>query len=164
VAFADMQQAPKEEEFALKRLPLAYLLEGEFTSLFKNRFIPDEFAQVPFKESGKGKVVVFGDGSVFQSQLSLQGKQPLTLGEDPFAQTTYANKQLLQNLVKYLSDPEGIISTRSKTLQIRPLDKVKVAEQKSFWQLINVGLPVGIILILGGLILLVRKKRFAKKA
>lgn len=164
VAFADMQQAPKVEEFTLQRLPLAYLLEGEFTSLFKNRFVPEEFAQVPFKESGKGKVVVFGDGSVFQSQLSLQGKQPLALGEDPFAQTTYANKQLLQNLVKYLSDPEGIISTRSKTLQIRPLDKVKVVEQKSFWQLINVGLPVGIILILGGLILLIRKNRFAKKA
>jgi hypothetical protein len=109
-------------------------------------------------------VVVFGDGSVFQSQLSLQGNQPLALGEDPFAQTTFANKQLLQNLVKYLNDPEGIISARSKTLQIRPLDKVKVAEQKSFWQVINVGLPVGIILILGGLILLIRKNRFAKKA
>ncbi len=164
VAFADMQQEPKVEEFALQRLPLAYLLEGEFTSLFKNRFVPDEFNTVSFKESGKGKVVVFGDGSIFQSQISLQGNQPLALGEDPFAQTTFANKQLLQNLVKYLSDPEGIISARSKTLEIRPLDKVKVASQKTFWQVINVGLPVGIILILGGFILFVRKNRFAKKA
>lgn len=163
VAFADMQQAPKVEEFSLQGLPLAYLLEGEFTSLFKNRFVPDEFAQLPFTESGKGKVVVFGDGSVFQSQLNLQGNQPLGLGEDPFAQTTFANKQLLQNLVKYLSDPEGIISSRSKTLQIRPLDKVKVAEEKFFWQLLNVGLPIVIILILGGIILLLRKKRFSKK-
>lgn len=164
VAFTDMQQAPKEEEFALQRLPLAYLLEGEFTSLFKNRFISDEFSKASFKESGKGKVVVFGDGSVFQSQISLQGNQPLALGEDPFAQTTFANRQLLQNLAQYLEDPEGIIAARSKSLQIRPLDKVKVTGQKAFWQMLNVGLPVAIILIFGGLILIIRKNRFAKKA
>jgi gliding-associated putative ABC transporter substrate-binding component GldG len=151
------------EEFALQRLPLAYLLEGEFTSLFKNRFVPDEFSKASFKESGNGKVVVLGDGSVFQSQISLQGNQPLTLGEDPFAETTFANRQFLQNLVQYLNDPQGIIAARSKSLQIRPLDKAKVFEQKSFWQLINVGAPVVIILFLGGVILLIRKKKYARK-
>ncbi|HSF54635.1 MAG TPA: hypothetical protein VLA71_12825, partial [Algoriphagus sp.] len=150
-------------EFSLRNLPLAYLLEGEFTSLFKNRFVPEGFPKADFKESGKGKVVVFGDGSVFQSQMSLQGSQPLALGEDPFAQTTYANKQLLQNLVQYLSDPDGIIAARTRTLQIRPLNKVKIAEQKAFWQGVNVVLPVVILGILGGVILFLRKLRYSKK-
>lgn len=162
VAFADMQQAPKVEEFTLRNLPLAYLLEGEFTSLFKNRFIPDGFSKADFKENGSGKVVVFGDGSVFQSQLSLQGNQPLVLGEDPFAQTTYANKQLLQNLVQFLNDPEGIIASRTRTLQIRPLNKVKVSQEKSFWQGLNVILPVLILSLLGGIILYLRKRRYSK--
>ncbi len=163
VAFSEMQQEPKVEEFGLKNLPLAYLLEGEFTSLFKNRFIPEGFSKADFKESGKGKVVVFGDGSVFQSQLNLERTQPLILGEDPFAQTTFANKQLLQNLVQYLSDPEGIIAARTRTLQIRPLDKVKIAEQKTLWQGINVVLPVLILSLIGVIILYLRKIRYSKK-
>lgn len=163
VAFSDIEQEPNVAEFSLKNLPLAYLLEGEFTSLFKNRFVPEGFPKADFKESGKGKVVVFGDGSVFQSQMSLQGNQPLALGEDPFAQTTYANKQLLQNLVQYLSDPEGIIAARNRTLQIRPLNKVKISQQKAFWQGVNVVLPVVILGILGGIILFLRKLRYSKK-
>ena len=162
VAFADMQLAPKVEEFTLRNLPLAYLLEGEFTSLFKNRFIPDGFSKADFKENGSGKVVVIGDGSVFQSQLSLQGNQPLVLGEDPFAQTTYANRQLLQNLVQFLSDPEGIIASRTRTLQIRPLDKVKVSQQKTFWQAVNVVLPALILSLLGGIILYLRKRTYSR--
>ncbi len=162
VAFADMEQSPKVEEFTLRNLPLAYLLEGEFTSLFKNRFIPDGFSKAEFKENGSGKVVVFGDGSVFQSQLNLQGNQPLALGEDPFAQTTYANKQLLQNLVQFLNDPDGIIASRTRTLQIRPLNKVKVSQEKSFWQGLNVILPVLVLSLLGGIILYQRKRRYSK--
>lgn len=162
VAFSDMEQAPKVEEFNLRNLPLAYLLEGEFTSLFKNRFIPDGFSNDDYKESGSGKVVVFGDGSVFQSQRSLQGNQPLALGEDPFAQITYANKQLLQNLVQFLSDPEGIIASRTRTLQIRPLNKVKVSQQKNFWQVVNVALPVLILSLLGGIILYLRKRTYSR--
>ncbi|WP_035455813.1 gliding motility-associated ABC transporter substrate-binding protein GldG [Algoriphagus terrigena] len=162
VAFSDMELEPNVAEFSVKNLPLGYLLEGEFTSLFKNRFVPDGFDKTTFFESGKGKVVVFGDGSLFQSQMSLQGNQPLTLGEDPFAQATYANKQLLQNLVQYLSDPEGIIAARSRSLQIRPLDKTKVSQQKSFWQGLNVILPVVILGLIGGVILYLRKLRYAK--
>lgn len=163
VAFAEMEQEPKVEEFGLKNLPLAYLLEGKFTSLFKNRFIPDGFSKEDFIESGSGKVVVFGDGSVFQSQLNLEGTQPLILGDDPFAQTTFANKQLLQNLVQYLNDPEGIIDARTRTLKIRPLNKVKIAEQKTFWQGVNVVLPVLILSMLGGIILYLRRLRYSKK-
>lgn len=163
VAFSDMKQQPNVADFSLRNLPLAYLLEGEFTSLFKNRFIPEGFDKAGFKESGGGKVVIFGDGSVFQSQMSLQGSQPLSLGEDPFAQTTYANKQLLQNLVQYLSDPNGIIAARTRSLQIRPLDKVKVSQEKTFWQGLNVGLPIAIVAFFGGVVLYFRRLRFSKK-
>ena len=163
VAFADIEQNYKVEEFGLKKLPLAYLLEGQFTSLFKNRFLPEGFPKADFRESGSGRVVVFGDGSVFQSQLNLKGDQPMVLGDDPFAQTTYANKQLLQNLVHYLSDPEGIIASRNRTLQIRPLDKVKIATEKRLWQGINVLMPVLILSLLGGVIVYFRRLRYSKR-
>lgn len=163
VAFSDMEKQPVAEEYKLKNLPLAYLLEGEFTSLFKNRFIPEGFSKADFKESGKGKVMVFGDGDVFQSQTSLQDGSPLALGEDPFSQTIFANKLLLRNLVQYLSDPEGIIASRTRTFQIRPLNKVKVAQQKVFWQTVNVLAPVVVLMIFGAMVWGIRKNKFSKK-
>ena len=163
ISLTAFQEPPLESEFALQNLPLAYLLEGEFTSLFKNRFVPEEFAGTQIKNSGKGKVLVLGDASVFQSQINLSDQEPLPLGEDPLAQTTYANKQFLENILQYLTDPEGIIATRTKVLQIRPLNKVKVAEEKQIWQLINLGVPVLFLGLMGGLIGLLRVKRFSRK-
>ena len=163
ISLTAFQEPPLESEFALQNLPLAYLLEGEFTSLFKNRFVPEEFAGITVKNSGKGKVLVLGDASVFQSQINLSNQEPLPLGEDPLAQTTYANKQFLENILQYLTDPEGIIATRTKVLQIRPLNKVKVAEEKQMWQLINLGIPVLFLGLMGGLIGLLRVKRFSRK-
>jgi gliding-associated putative ABC transporter substrate-binding component GldG len=164
ITLGAFQEPPLESEFGLQYLPLAYLLEGEFTSLFKNRFVPEEFATSQLKNSGNGKVIVVGDASLFQSQLNPSNQEPLPLGEDPLAQATFANKQFLENMVQYLTDPEGIIATRTKVLQIRPLDKVKVAEEKSMWQLINVGAPVLFLVLMGGVIGLLRVKRFSRRA
>jgi gliding-associated putative ABC transporter substrate-binding component GldG len=163
LSLTTFQEPPLESEFGLQYLPMAYLLEGEFTSLFKNRFVPEEFAGNSIKTNGNGKVIVLGDASLFQSQLNPANQEPLPLGEDPLAQTTYANKQFLENLVQYLTDPEGIIATRTKVLQIRPLDKVKVAEEKSMWQLINLGIPVLLLGLMGGLIGLLRVKQFSRR-
>ena len=163
VSITAVQEPPLESEFGVSNLPLAYLLEGEFTSLFKNRFVPEEFAGSQLKESGKGKVLALGDASLFQSQVNPADQEPLPLGEDPMEQTTFANKQFLENVVQYLTDPEGIISTRTKVLQIRPLDKVKVAGEKQFWQWINVGGPVLFLVLMGGVIGLFRVKRFSRR-
>lgn len=161
VAFRDMEVEPNVADFPLRNLPLAYLLEGEFTSLFKNRFLPEGFDQGNFKESGEGKVVVIGDGEVFQSQVDFQSGVPLNLGEDPFNQVVFANRIFLRNLVQYLQNPEGIIASRTRTFQIRPLNRVKIVEQKSFWQLVNVGLPVALLLLLGTGVSFWRKKKYS---
>jgi len=163
ISLTAFQEPPLESEYGVSNLPLAYLLEGEFSSLFKNRFVPEEFVVGSAKDSGKGKLLVLGDASLFQSQVNPADQEPLPLGEDPIEQTTFANKQFLENVVQYLIDPEGIISTRTKVLQIRPLDKVKVAEEKQFWQWINVGGPVLFLMMMGGVIALLRVKRFSRK-
>ena len=163
VAFSDMDKEPEVEQYRLKNLPLVYLLEGRFTSLYKNRFLPDGFSKADFKEDGNGKVVVLGDGDVFQAQTNLEDGAPLALGEDPFSQTTYANKIFLKNLVQYLADPEGIIDSRTRTFQIRPLNKVKVVQQRTFWQTINVLAPVVVLLSFGGLVWWIRRNNFNKK-
>ncbi len=162
VAFSDMQREPDIAQFPMQNLPLAYLLEGEFTSLYKNRFLPEGFEQSEFKESGEGKVVVIGDGELFQSQSDFQSGRPLNLGEDPFNQNIYANRLLLRNLAQYLDNPEGIIASRTRSFQIRPLNRFKISQERTKWQLINIGLPVVFLLFFGGAVAAIRRKKYSR--
>lgn len=163
IAFEDMENGPELEQFALQNLPLLYLLEGEFSSLFKNRFLPEGTDKAKFLESGEGKVLVSGSGDLFTSLFSIADGQPLALGQDPFSEVTYANRQLLQNSINFLTDPEGIIATRTKQFQIRPLNKLKVQNEKAKWQLINVLAPVVFFLVLGLVWIGLKKARFSRK-
>jgi gliding-associated putative ABC transporter substrate-binding component GldG len=164
LAFVDLENEPDLNEFGLKNLPLLYLLEGNFTSFYKNRFLPDGADKSTFKESGSvGKVIVAGTGSLFQSDINPADGNPLVLGQDPFSNVQYANRQLLLNSISYLVEPEGIIATRTKQFQIRPLNKVKVQSEKFKWQLINILFPVMLFSILGMVWISVKKRRFSKK-
>lgn len=161
IAFQDMVQEPNIEEFRLANLPLVYLLEGDFTSYYKNRFLPEGFDQLSFSDAGnKGKILVAGDGNVVKSNVDMASGDPLPLGEDPFATDLLANRIFIQNAVNYLLEPDGIIASRTKQYKIRPLDKVKIRDNKSYWYFLNIAAPVGLILIAGSLKVFWRKRRF----
>ncbi|MCH7410031.1 gliding motility-associated ABC transporter substrate-binding protein GldG [Belliella sp. DSM 111904] len=161
VAFQDMENDPVVEDFSLQNLPLLYLLEGRFTSLFKNRFLPDGYDNAKFKEEGtQGRLIVGGTGSLFESSQDPVSGEPLPIGIDPYSESNYANRLLLQNIVRYLTEPEGIIRTRTKQFQIRPLNRVKVREEKAFWQAVNVILPVVLLGIIAFVWLTIRGKQY----
>ncbi|WP_228693694.1 gliding motility-associated ABC transporter substrate-binding protein GldG [Lunatimonas sp.] len=163
VAFEDMVQEPDVEAFGQSRLPLAYLLEGSFTSYFKNRLLPDGFEQEDFRETGDaGRVLVVGDGGFVKSMLNPITGEPLALGEDPFGETALANRAFLQHALQYLSEPEGIIASRTKQYQIRPLNRIKSRSQQTFWQLINVAFPVALVAAVGSIRYFLRKQRYEK--
>ena len=164
VAFEDMVNEPEIATFRWSRLPLVYLLEGEFTSYFKNRFIPEEFDGTAFRESGsEGRVLVVGDGSFIKSMTDPLSGDALPLGTDPIGELELANREFLQHTMQFLSDPEGIITSRTKQFQIRPLNRVKVANQKVFWQFVNIGLPILLIIAIGWGSQVWRKRRYERK-
>lgn len=164
VAFEDMTKKPEVETFTSSNLPLMYLLEGNFTSYFKNRFVPEGFEDSLFLENGnKGKILVAGDGDVVKSWVDPQTQNPLPLGMDHFSELVVANRTFLQNALQYLIDPEGIISSKTKQFEIRPLNKVRVVNQKSFWQVFNILLPVAIILAAGLTRWYIKKRKYELK-
>lgn len=163
IALQDMSKEPELEEFNLQKLPLLYLLEGNFTSFFKNRFLPEGMDNNNFKESGNtGKVLVASTGNLFKSSISVVDKTPLPLGKDPFQEIQYANRQLLQNAVNYLLEPEGVIASRTKQFQIRPLNKFKVKEEKSKWQILNIVLPLAFFGLLALVWIMFKQKTYGK--
>ncbi len=99
VAFNDYIEEPDFATFGREYLPLAYLLEGEFTSLFNNRFLPDGANTNDRRDKGVGKALVVSDGDFLRNDISLEDKTPFPLGEDPFS-GSFANADFIQ---KYAS-------------------------------------------------------------
>jgi ABC-2 type transport system permease protein len=150
------------EEFTAGPVALGYLLEGKFTSLYKNRFLPVDVDSSTFLSEGKpAKLVVIADGDIVRNEINPRNGQPQALGFDPFTNYTFANRELLLNLMTWLTDEHGLIQTRSKQVMIRPLDREKINEGKVKWQLINLVLPVALICAYGVLRALWRRKKYA---
>jgi gliding-associated putative ABC transporter substrate-binding component GldG len=150
------------EEFTAGPIPTGYLLEGKFTSLYKNRFLPADVDTSSFLSEGKpAKLVVISDGDLARNEINPRNGQPQALGFDPFTNYTFANRDLLINLMTWLTEENGLIQTRSKQVMIRPLDREKIKEGEMKWRLINLVLPVALVCVYGVLRALWRRKKYA---
>ena len=137
--------------------PLAVLLEGEFTSVYKNRVKPFKLSNER-EESVPTKMIVIADGDVIKNDVVRN--VPQELGFDRWTGKTYGNKEFLLNAVNYLLDDDGLINIRSKEIDVAFLDQEKIASQKTYWQTFNILLPLGLLTIFGFAFNYIRKKKF----
>lgn len=144
----------------LQSFPLAVLLEGNFTSVFKNRIVP--FKTDNYLTEGKPtKMIVISDGDVVKNQLD-QNKQPMELGYDKWTNTLYGNKEFLVNAVNYLLDDTGLINLRTKEVKLALLDKEKVYNDYSYIQMMIIALPIALLTLFGFVFTYLRKKKYTK--
>lgn len=134
------------------------LLEGEFKSVFANQ---KKYTGLKFLEKGQSKMIVIADGDIMRNNVSSRGATFPT-GYDKYSQITFANKKFLLNCIDYLIDDNGLIEIRGKELSLRLLDPAKMREEKGYWQMFNVVLPVVAILLFGLLNMWVRKRKYTK--
>jgi len=66
------------------------------------------------------------------------------------------------NEVLYLSDNEGWMQLRNRTLKLRLLNKRISSDDKTFWQMVNVLIPIGLLLIFGIGYQVIRKMKYTK--
>ena len=154
VSLNSVQTEADVQTFNQKNIPIAILLEGKFTSLFANR-IPSSVAdslgriyQQPFLATAAmpNKMIVISDADIVANVVT-QNEGPLQMGTNQFTKVQYANRDFITNCIEYLTNPSGILAARAKTFVLRLLDPAKIEDQRTTWQIINVGLPV--VLILG---------------
>lgn len=158
----ELRQNLAAEQFTERYIPIAYLLEGKFTSLYKNRFLPEGMDPSSFREESETtSLIVVSDGDVARNEVNRRTGQPFPLGFDPFMNYTFANQDLLLNLIAHLIDENGLIRARNKEFRIRPLDREQIAEEKLKWQLINLGVPLLLLLAFGVVRAYWRKRKFA---
>ncbi|TXD47280.1 gliding motility-associated ABC transporter substrate-binding protein GldG [Polaribacter sp. IC073] len=137
----------------------AVLLEGAFNSAYKNRVHP--FETPLFREqSSKNKMIIIADGDVGKNQLLKE--QPYDLARDKWTNQQFGNKDFLLNAVDYLLDDSGLINLRNKSLQIKILDKQKAFKERTFWQFLNVILPLIFLLSFGFVFNYLRKRKYSR--
>ena len=150
VGVNDLRNQLQSGEFNEAKIPIGYLLEGKFTSVFKNRFAPDGADAKSFlEESTSTKIIVIADGDIIRNDVNPRDGSVQALGFDPFTQYTFANQDLLLNSIAYLLDEDGLIKARNKEIKIRPLDKEKIKEERLFWQVINLLVPLLLVIAFG---------------
>jgi gliding-associated putative ABC transporter substrate-binding component GldG len=152
-----ISKEPDKTAFTPGSYPLAVLIEGAFRSAYQNRIRPVELAGYQ-AQGPANKMIVISDGDLIANQLR-EGR-PLELGYDKWTNNFYGNKEFLINAVNYLLDDSGLINIRNKQVAIPLMDPEKIAGQKMKWQLLNIGIPVGIILLLGGLFNWFRRRAY----
>jgi gliding-associated putative ABC transporter substrate-binding component GldG len=161
VSVNDLRRNVKPEAFNEGPIPVAWLLEGNFTSLYKNRFLPEGASNDGYLQNGNAKIIVVGDGDFIRNDINPRNGMAQQLGMDPISGRVFANESIVMNMVAYLTDQNGLITARNKEVTIRPLDKEKVRNERTFWQMINLVLPIVIIVLFGVALSWIRKRKYA---
>ena len=160
LSFNEARLNPQPEQYKLSRLPVAYLLEGQFTSLYQNRMTPEASSKIGFKSADKpSKILVVADGDFIRNDTSKKGEY-FGLGYDRYMATTFANKDFILNALSYLLDDKGVILAKNKTIALRPLDIPRINKEKILWQVINIAVPIFVIVFFGFFRLYFRRRKY----
>ena len=165
ISLSMLRQAPDQRMFSQKGQNVAYLLKGQFESLYANRMTSAimESEEIGFRTSSEPTaMIVVADGDITRNQFHIPKGYPLPLGFDQYTQMTYGNKDFIENAVSYLVDGEGLIGIRSRELKIRLLDINKINSNILLWQIVNVVLPSAIVVVFGFILAIIRKRKFTK--
>ncbi len=150
---------PVRETYDNGNHPLAVLVKGNFSSMYKNRIKPLSLKN-EVEDGVPNKMIMISDGDLIKNQL--RNGRPLELGYDKWTNSFYGNKEFLINCVNYLLDDAGLINIRNKEVSIPLLDSQKIVNQKTKWQLINIGLPMVLTVLFGLFFNFYRKRKFGR--
>jgi len=152
IALDIVRYEPDLSAFNHSNLTMAYLVEGEFESLYRNRVTAhmqeglDELGLAFKATSEPTQIIVISDGDIARNGFDVQRRQPQPLGFDPYENYTFDNKAFLDNAVEYLTGMHTILPLRSKKMELRLLDQQLVQINRTWIQAVNALFPIVTIL------------------
>jgi gliding-associated putative ABC transporter substrate-binding component GldG len=172
ISFNENRLTPEDALFKQKDIPVATLLEGKFTSLYRNRISQNQMDTLKQQAysylaegNGLGKMIVVADGDMVLNDFN-QKLGPLPMGSNLFTVDTkydyqLANRDFLLNSLEYLTSNAGLMATRNREIVLRLLDTKKVEQEKLQWQIINIAVPIVLVILAGLLYMQIRKRAYA---
>jgi hypothetical protein len=186
ISLNENKNVPEDVNFSKNAIPVAMLLEGQFTSLFKNKLPKSQrdslaTAGMGFKESSvPGKMIVVADGDIVFNDFMRENNDPngqpvpIPIGWNRFTYAEYvnqtemarsfipvANTDFIISCMETLTSGANMSSVKNKEIVLRLLDSQKVKAQRTTWQFFNIALPVLLVLLFGWIYQQVRKRKYA---
>ena len=154
---------PDLEAFKYQYVPVAVSLEGAFSSAYAHRMMPEGVeSDEPIRKQGvKTRQVVVGSGSIIMNEV--ERNQAMPMGYDRYNQMQFSNRDFITNAVLWLTDSEGLISLREKSVALRLLNDKRAHEKRAQVQAISTISPIAILALIGGLVWIIRKRKYAFK-
>lgn len=175
VGFNVLQNEPNKEFFNKYYVPTAVLIEGNCNSLYQSRKSPISLDTLQAKKfvkkdaSEQNRIIVVSDGDIIRNEIEVTNgdtiPKPLYVYKYfSFDKRTYVgNLDFFVNAVSYLCGDDDLLSIRSREITIRLLNKNRIVEEKTFWQTINVLIPIILLAIVGVIVYFIRNRKFSKK-
>ena len=151
-----------EQSYQYAYIPVAVSLEGEFSSLYAHLGAPESIvASAPMRKvSVPTRQIVVAAGSAIRNEW--QQNQPLPLGYDRYTKTQFGNRDFMLNAVLYLTDNEGWLQLRQKEITLRLLNDKRAQTARIQAQVMSMVIPLAILGLLGGVIVLMKKRKYVK--
>ena len=155
---------PDLSTFAYQYVPVAVSMEGSFPSAFAHRMAPEgiETDEPIRKSSAKTRQVVIGSGSVMLNET--MKNQALPMGYDRYSGMQFSNRDFATNAVLWLTDGDGLIALREKSVALRLLNDKRAHEKRTQVQLVSTISPIAILALIGGIVFVIRKRKYERKA
>ena len=167
ISLSMLRYPPRPELYNKGYRPAAVLLEGKFQSIFQDRLAPDflrilrDSVHQPYKQvaDSAGAIIVVSDGDIFLNGVSRK-TGPQEMGYWEFDNLRYANKSFVLNCLEYLTDRSGLLEARNKDVRLRLLDGGRAKTERNKWQIINIIIPLGLVLLFASAYIFFRKRRY----
>ena len=153
---------PDMNTFAYQYVPVAVSMEGSFPSAFAHRMVPEGIeTDEPIRKSGaKTRQVVIGSGSVMINET--MKNQALPMGYDRYSGMQFSNRDFATNAVLWLTDGDGLIALREKSVALRLLNDKRAHEKRMQVQLVSTISPIAILALIGGIVFVIRKRKYER--
>ncbi len=163
--------APEDAQYNKTNLATAVLLEGKFRSFFSNRLSKEmsdslQINGIPFQSNcnQETSILIVGDGDVVLNSVT-RGNEPLPMGMNPYTYGTqrefpFANREFLLNALEHLVNDQGLSEAKNKEYKLRLIDNKKANEEKLYWQLFNLILPIAMMWFFGFIFQFVRRRNY----
>jgi ABC-2 type transport system permease protein len=158
---------PNMQEYSYRYVPIAVLVEGKFQSAFKG-ILPIEFdtiKELDYRpESEYTRQIFVSDGDIIRNPFDSKRNQPYPAGYDIYTRQTFDNSDFIVNCVNYLCADDDLLQLRAKNFKIGSLNSEKTRNHKVLLAVINIGIPLLLITLMGTVLIIMRRVRFSKKA
>ncbi|EAY27988.1 gliding motility-associated ABC transporter substrate-binding protein GldG [Microscilla marina] len=173
IVYNEAQKKPDPNQYTQKHLPVAYMLEGSFKSMFAGQPVPTKY---PYREKHKKlkkdqsqptQVFVCSDGDFIRNGARINPKKqvvPTQLGIGYIGKNKvfFENRDFVVNVIEYMVNESNLIEAKNREITLRPLDKLRIEEDGTKWQWFNMLVPPLLIVLFGLVWFQVRKRTFAR--